>query len=351
MGLEGCIECRKQGEIRTGALLSQLQKKMEDLEKEREYDEIHFNPAVVPRDVSVNARYRLINEGVNMEEWVLIDVRSENGSWDKWVLSNALKSVLPEIDLPEELTHALEVCRMENSSHQEGMNEELERIREEYEGYKKRTKTATILLQDRCLEAMNEVKTLRESLDVMEKRVSTAEEVSRVSEENEKKRASETENELEEMRRILQEKENLLTEMKKELLSRRDTLEEEEKCRIRIESELEERKRREKALKEELELKNTALERLEKPVKMLEHRSVSVYSDDNKIETTVQPDGDPEVSGQLSEVQSMNTETESTVPIQIVNEIPISLQMPADVRLSTELNKDNRLSRRDESDR
>ena len=331
--------------------MSQLQKKMEDLEKEREYDEIHFNPAVIPRDVSVNARCRLINEGVNVEEWVLIDVRSENESWNKWVLSNALKSVLPEIDLPEELTHALEVCRMENSSHQEGMNEELERIREEYEGYKKRTKTATILLQDRCLEAMNEVKTLRESLDVMEKRVSTAEEVSRVSEENEKKRASETENELEEMRRILQEKENLLTEMKKELLSRRDTLEEEEKCRIRIESELEERKQREKALKEELELKDTALERLEKAVKMLEHRSVSVYSDDNKIETTAQPDGDPEVSGQLSGVQSMKTETESAVPIQIVNEIPISLQMPADVRLSTELNKDNRLSRRDEYDR
>ena len=134
MGLEGCIDCRKQGEIRTGTLLSQLQKKMEDLEKEREYDEIHFNPAVIPRDVSVNARCRLINEGMNVEEWVLIDVRSENESWNKWVLSNALKSVLPEIDLPEELTHALEVCRMENSSHQEGMNEELERIREEYEG-------------------------------------------------------------------------------------------------------------------------------------------------------------------------------------------------------------------------
>ena len=47
----------------------------------------------------------------------------------------------------------------------------------------------------------------------------------------------------------------------------------------------------------------------------------------------------------------MKTETESAVPIQIVNEIPISLQMPADVRLSTELNKDNRLSRRDEYDR
>ena len=47
----------------------------------------------------------------------------------------------------------------------------------------------------------------------------------------------------------------------------------------------------------------------------------------------------------------MKTETKSAVPIQIVNEIPISLQMPADVRLSTELNKDNRLSRRDEYDR
>ena len=348
MGLEGCIECRKQGEIRTGALVSQLQKKMEDLEKEREYEEIHFNPTVIPHDVSVNARYRVVSEGVNVEEWVLVDVRSENESWNKWVLSNALQSVLPEMDLPEELTHALEVCRMEKSSHQEGMNEELERMREEYETYKKRTKTATILLQDRCLEAMNEVKTLRESLDVMEKRVSTAEEVSRVSEENEKKRASETENELEEMRRRLQEKENSLTEMKKELLSRSDALEEEEKCRIRIETELEERKQREKALKEELELKDVALERLEKAVKMLEQRSVPVYSNDNKAEITLQPDRDPEGWRQLSEVQSTKIETESPVPIQIVNEIPMSLEMPADVRLSTELNQDSRLARRDE---
>lgn len=57
------LTVENKAEIRTGALLSQLQKKMEDLEKEREYDEIHFNPAVIPRDVSVNARCRLINEG------------------------------------------------------------------------------------------------------------------------------------------------------------------------------------------------------------------------------------------------------------------------------------------------
>ena len=331
-----------------GTLLAQLQKKMEDLEREREYDEIHFNPTAIPRDGSVCARYRLVSEGVNVEEWVLVDVRFENENWSKWMLSSALQSVFPEIDLPEELTHALEVCRMESSSHQEGMNEELERLREEYETYKKRTKTATILLQDRCLEAMNEVKTLQESLDVMEKRVSTAEEVSRMSEENERKRASESENQMEEMQKRVQEKEDELTEMKKELLSRRDALQEEEKRRIQIETELEERKQKERSLKEELELKDATLERLEKAMKMLEARSVPVYSD-TPTESIVQPNVDSEVLREGSGAQ-LKKEIESPVPIQIVNEIPNSLQMPADVRLSTELNQDSRLSRRCEYD-
>lgn len=97
MRLEGWIECRKQGESRTGALLSQLQKKMEDLEKEREYGDINFNPTVIPCDVSVNARYRLVSEGANVEEWVLVEVRSETESWNKWVLASALQSVLPEM--------------------------------------------------------------------------------------------------------------------------------------------------------------------------------------------------------------------------------------------------------------
>lgn len=355
MGFEEWIECRKQSETRTATLLNQLQKKTEDLEKEREYEEIHFNPAVIPREVSVSARYRILSEGVNVQEWILVDVKSENENWSKWVFSSALKSVLPETDLPEELTHTLEVCRMENSSHREGVNEELERVREEYETYKKRTKTATILLQDRCLEAMNEVKTLRESLNAMEKRASMAEEASRTSEENEKKRASETESELEEMRMQLKEKEDSLREIQQELLSQGEALKEEEKRRLEVEMELQEKEKSEKTLREEIELKDAALERFEKAVKMLEHTATPRYSGDEQISETNQPVLD---SGNESSVRQQsgvrhdsNPEINSSVPIQVVSEAPISLQMPVEVRMSTESNQDSRLDRRSEEEK
>lgn len=62
------------------------------------------------------------------------------------------------MELPEELTHALQMARVESASRKEDSSEQLTSLQNELEVYRKRTKTATLLLQGRGMEATEKTK-------------------------------------------------------------------------------------------------------------------------------------------------------------------------------------------------
>ena len=151
------VSCRKQAETRTNQVIKQQQETIGKLQEDVQCLTQHYDPCVIPTDgFTVSARYRLIAEATEKEregEWIFLQVCSENACWSKWVTGNALQSAVSDVELPEELTHALQMARVESASRKEDSSEQLTSLQNELEVYRKRTKTATLLLQGRCMEA------------------------------------------------------------------------------------------------------------------------------------------------------------------------------------------------------
>ena len=295
----------------------------------------HFDPSIVPTEgFTVSPRYRLISEATEEEreaEWIFVEVRSGGAFWSKWVTGNALQSAVSGVELPEELTHALQIARVESASHKEDSSEQLTSLQNELEVYRKRTKTATLLLQGRCLEATEKAKTLEAALAEAEERVRAAEKTLEESKLQSKEDMHLRDQQLKEKESVIEEKEAALKSVQSELEEAKEMHEREETKRSEVEMELQAAQAKETALREDIRVKDAAIQQLEKAVTLWQTKAEAA------VQTT--PPVEPKEPKEPKETKET---IEPPVQAQRISEPLPTLQMPEDVRLSGESNQDRR---------
>lgn len=323
------VSCRKQAETRTNQVIKQQQETIGKLQEDVQFLTQHYDPSVIPTDgFTVSARYRLIAEATEKEregEWIFLQVCSENACWSKWVTGNALQSAVSDVELPEELTHALQMARVESASRKEDSSEQLTSLQNELEVYRKRTKTATLLLQGRCMEATEKAKTLETALEEAEKCVHTMENTLKESQLQNEEEIRLLDQQLKEKETMLAEKESALKSVQHDLEEARRQCDAEEMKRGEVEKELQAIQEKETVLREDVQVKDTAIQQLEKAVALWQTKA------ETAVQTTVSSPVEPKET------------VETPVQAQRVSEPLTSLQMPEAVRLSGEPNQDRRL--------
>lgn len=323
------MPCRKQAETRTSQVIRQQQETIGKLQEDVQFLTQHYDPSVVPTDgFTVSARYRLISEATEKEreaEWILVEVSSENSCWSKWVTGNALQSAVSGVEFPEELTHALQMARVESASRREDSSEQLTSLQNELEVYRKRTKTATLLLQGRCMEATEKAKTLEAALQEAEDRVRTMESALEESRLQSQEEIRVLDQHLMEKESMIAERETALKGVQRDLEEARQLYDREEMKCGEMEKELQAIQEKESALREDIQVKDAAIHQLEKAVTLWQ----------TKAETAVQVTAPPPVE--------VEERIETPVQTRRVSEPLPSLQMPEAVRLSGEPNQDRRL--------
>ena len=323
------MPCRKQAEIRTSQVIRQQQETIGKLQEDVQFLTQHYDPSVVPTDgFTVSARYRLISEATEKEreaEWILVEVCSENTYWSKWVTGNAIQSAVSGVELPEELTHALQMARVESASRREDSSEQLTSLQNELEVYRKRTKTATLLLQGRCMEATEKAKTLEAALQEAEDRVRTMENALEESKLQSEEEIRVLDQQLKEKESMIVERETALKSTQRDLEEARQLCDREEMKCGEMEKEIQAIQEKESALREDIQVKDAAIHQLEKAVTLWQ----------TKAEAAVQMTAPPPVE--------VEERIETPVQTQCVSEPLPSLQMPEAIRLSGEPNQDRRL--------
>lgn len=320
---------RKQAEARTSQVINQQQETIEKLQEDAQFLTQHYDPSIVPTDgFTVSARYRLISEATEKEreaEWILLEVCSENACWSKWVTGNALQSTVSDMELPEELTHALQMARVESASRKEDSSEQLTSLQNELEVYRKRTKTATLLLQGRCMEATEKAKTLETALGEAEERVQAMENALKESKLQSEEEVRVLDQQLQEKEAMLAEKEAALRSVQHDLEEARHLCDTEEMKCGELEKELQVIQEKETVLREDIQVKDAAIQQLEKAVTLWQTKA------ETAVQSTIPPPVEPKET------------VETPVQAQRISEPLPSLQMPEAVRLSGEPNQDHRL--------
>lgn len=345
-------------------LLSQLQKRIEQLEKENQFQKSHNDPSIIPgEEVHISPRSRLLIEGTEYRaamEWVLVDCQAGKERWSKWVHASTLMIACPGTELPEELTHALQVARVESSSHRADVSGQLTGLQQEYEAYRKRTKAATTLLQERLAEATQQTTSLRTELDAANSTIAEQKkslETIRQTLANSEMANQQTIEQFEKQLAVAKEEaDDLRSQLEDQLIAQVET----SRIRDEMQAQVEKSEQERLSLVEDLRVKEAALTQLEKALSLLQNQSVSESTSTSGEHPSTQSthdipslaDNDPmmvmrEQSDQrLKEESHSSTQTSNSVPIQVVSEPPSSLQMPADVLRPIEADHDRLLTRR-----
>ena len=289
-------------------------------------------------------------------EWVLVDFQAGKERWSKWVHASTLMTACPETELPEELTHALQVARVESSTQRADVSGQLTGLQQEYEAYRKRTKAATALLQERMAEASKQTASLRSELETAQTRVQQQmhelETIKRSLEEKEIEKANAVET-----------LEGQLSQAKAEVDDLREQLEDQliaqvEEARIRDElrEQLKTSEETRTTIEEDLRVKEAALVQMEKALSLLQGQSAGETI--NGITTTTgmpsSTSSESPFSANQSQQQgeqnqsnlSLSNPLTTAVSIQVVSEPPSTLQMPADVVRPAEADHDRLLTRK-----
>lgn len=180
------LAIKKQGEARTVVVLSQLQKKLDQLEKDvcilsfsysqnaslRTFADASTLPFSADSQLLVEPLYRIRIEGSSTQEsstsWVFVSFTKQSDDKKetvrKWVFESTLLAAYPNTPLPDELSSLTKRLSMEADVSKESSLKELQQVSQSFEAYKKRTKAATLLLQERNEEATSQIAKLQQEL-------------------------------------------------------------------------------------------------------------------------------------------------------------------------------------------
>ena len=345
-------------------LLSQLQKRIEQLEKENQFQKSHNDPSIIPgEEVHISPRSRLLVEGTEYRaamEWVLVDCQAGKERWSKWVHASTLMIACPGTELPEELTHALQVARVESSSHRADVSGQLTGLQQEYEAYRKRTKAATTLLQERLAEATQQTTSLKTELDVANSTISeqqkSLETIQQTLADSEMANQQSIEQYEKQLAVAKEESDDLRSQLENQLIAQVESSRIQDELQARMEKSEQERL----SLVEDLHVKEAALTQLEKALSLLQNQPISESmstSGENPSSESTHDIPNLADSDQAMVMRNHNdqqeedgshslSQTNKAIPIQVVSEPPSSLQMPADVLRPIEADHDRLLASR-----
>ena len=116
--------------------------------------------------------YRIRIEGSSTQEsstsWVFVSFTKQSDDKKetvrKWVFESTLLAAYPNTPLPDELSSLTKRLSMEADVSKESSLKELQQVSQSFEAYKKRTKAATLLLQERNEEATSQITKLQQEL-------------------------------------------------------------------------------------------------------------------------------------------------------------------------------------------